>query len=358
MSAPESAVVAAGVGAFFNILRFSIDLINLASIQGKKEVGGVEKKKEKNSGDIDDTSHSNFSKRKSLISGSDHDQLESGGNQEENGRKVGFEFYLPYISALLHLILFLYFLTATILTSSKIATSSPEFGNAVYDSIPLGATTVGIFFGLVLALRDFQGLRFTSTQRTFYTMSALILVLGCVSLLATTPLNPTSIDYVSLGLLVLYSILALMESNFYPYPASEPDTDGETKKAHLSMKAVLVILKPYFWPNATATSALTNRIRAIMTWLCVAGSKACSLIAPLMLGRASTALSRFEYGLCAKYAIIYSAIMFCSTLLKEGQSLIYLKVAQAAFVQLSEVSFRHLHSLSLDWHLRKKLGEG
>lgn len=35
----------------------------------------------------------------------------------------------------------------------------------------------------------------------------------------------------------------------------------------------------------------------------------------------------------------------------------YLRVGQAAFVQLSEVSFNHLHSLSLDWHLRKKLGE-
>lgn len=32
-------------------------------------------------------------------------------------------------------------------------------------------------------------------------------------------------------------------------------------------------------------------------------------------------------------------------------------MAQAAFVQLSEASFKHLHSLSLDWHLRKKLGE-
>jgi ABC-type transport system involved in Fe-S cluster assembly fused permease/ATPase subunit len=37
--------------------------------------------------------------------------------------------------------------------------------------------------------------------------------------------------------------------------------------------------------------------------------------------------------------------------------LVYLKVAQAAFVQLSEDSFKHLHSLSLDWHLIKKLGE-
>ena len=37
--------------------------------------------------------------------------------------------------------------------------------------------------------------------------------------------------------------------------------------------------------------------------------------------------------------------------------MVYLKVAQAAFVQLSETTFVHLHRLSLDWHLRKKLGE-
>ncbi len=39
------------------------------------------------------------------------------------------------------------------------------------------------------------------------------------------------------------------------------------------------------------------------------------------------------------------------------QSLVYHKVAQAAFVQLSKVLFYHLHSLSVDWHLMKKLGE-
>ena len=42
---------------------------------------------------------------------------------------------------------------------------------------------------------------------------------------------------------------------------------------------------------------------------------------------------------------------------KEGQSLVYLRVAQAAFVQLSKQTFNHLHELSLDWHLRKKLGD-
>lgn len=31
-------------------------------------------------------------------------------------------------------------------------------------------------------------------------------------------------------------------------------------------------------------------------------------------------------------------------------------MAQAAFIELAEESFDHLHRLSLDWHLRKKLG--
>jgi ABC-type transport system involved in Fe-S cluster assembly fused permease/ATPase subunit len=50
-------------------------------------------------------------------------------------------------------------------------------------------------------------------------------------------------------------------------------------------------------------------------------------------------------------------IGFLGSTFREGQSLIYLKVAQAAFVQLSETTFVHLHTLSLDWHLSKKLGE-
>ncbi len=77
-----------------------------------------------------------------------------------------------------------------------------------------------------------------------------------------------------------------------------------------------------------------------------------------MLGKASTALTRLDYWNAARFVIIYNALQFFSNVLKEGQSLVYLTVAKAAFIQLSEHSFFHLHSLSLDWHLRKKLGEG
>jgi hypothetical protein len=42
-------------------------------------------------------------------------------------------------------------------------------------------------------------------------------------------------------------------------------------------------LKPYFWPDHTAESAATNRIRAIMTWVCVILSKVCNLVSPVLV---------------------------------------------------------------------------
>jgi len=80
-------------------------------------------------------------------------------------------------------------------------------------------------------------------------------------------------------------------------------------------------------------------------------------IAPAYIGKASTALATFDYDEAYRNIIVYVSLMLLVSFFKEMQSIIYLKVAQAAFVQLSEKSFRHLHSLSLDWHVKKKLGE-
>lgn len=118
-----------------------------------------------------------------------------------------------------------------------------------------------------------------------------------------------------------------------------------------------MLLKPYFWPDATDTTASMNRIRAILTWVSVILSKVCNLVSPILLGWSSTALAHQQYSRCIYMAMSYSAVHFFGSVFKEGQSLIYLKVAQAAFVQLSETTFVHLHQLSFDWHIRKKLGE-
>merc|ERR1719420_1204103 len=52
----------------------------------------------------------------------------------------------------------------------------------------------------------------------------------------------------------------------------------------------------------------------------------------------------------------YAFFIFMSKTLKEAQDLVYIKVQQAAYIEISETTFAHLHNLSLDWHLRKKMG--
>jgi hypothetical protein len=266
---------------------------------------------------------------------------------------------LSIISTLLHFLLFGYFLAATILSTFQ--SSHHSFHAAVYDSVPLGAVTVGMFFGIITVIRDPSHVRFTLFQRLVYTTSALIYFLGCTVLLARTQRSShTDVDKITLAALISYIVWVGFESLFCPLPSTlkPPSDEASQNKAHLSRKAILIILKPYFWPHATSNSANLNRMLALSTWVCVAGSKACSLISPIILGKASTALTQLDYWTASKLSIYYCVLQFASNLLKEGQSLVYLSVAKAAFIQLSELSFHHLHSLSLDWHLRKKLGEG
>jgi hypothetical protein len=197
-------------------------------------------------------------------------------------------------------------------------------------------------------------------------MSSLILTVGCIVLVALPPADgtlivqvdnnsPTKVDIATLACLVIYSLLTIVEGRVCKRPKDVITKDS--KKLKLNKRALMKILKPYFWPEKTATSATLNRFRAITTWLCVIASKACSLTAPILLGKASTALTRFDYETAIRFSIFYAVTQLAASSFKEAQSLVYLRVGQAAFVQLSELAFNHLHSLSLDWHLRKKLGE-
>jgi len=403
-STPQSAIVAAGVGATVHLFRLAADLISTASKQMEKDDEKIEAAKEKkqDSSNPDSTNGSDAGpvkedRRRSLLArgkrmsttrvfdgrlsiggvggrrsmrflgaGRGSEMAvespfadEEGANGVEEEPKVGLEKHMPVISAAVHVAAFAYLLVACILSALP-SSPSAAYRDAVYSAFPLGCSAVAIFVGLILNVRDYGRNRFTSFQRLMYAFCSLILLVGCIVLLAwpasdgTESRSPTSADWATLAVLAVYAALALIEGKVCRYPV--PKTKGE-KKASLSKRAFLVTLKPYFWPDATATSALTNRIRAATTWVCVGCSKACSLTAPILLGRASTALSRADYPECVRYSCLYATLNFAGSFFKESQSLVYLKVAQAAFVQLSEVSFRHLHSLSLDWHLKKKLGE-
>lgn len=181
---------------------------------------------------------------------------------------------------------------------------------------------------------------------------------------AASSSSSTLLCWWSLGVVSVAVLVAVADgwlASQHPTPARRAslssNTNNQQSTPTLSRQAILQLIRPYFWPDATDETAFWNRVRAIATWVCVICSKACNLVTPLLLGQASTALAHGEYAVAIRMSIWYGIIKFLGNTFKEGQSLVYLKVAQAAFVQLAQASFQHLHQLSLDWHLRKKMGE-
>lgn len=136
---------------------------------------------------------------------------------------------------------------------------------------------------------------------------------------------------------------------------------GENRKTDDEPRAMtffelLLVLRPYFWPDEGTDGALINRIRSSATWLMVALSKTSNLMSPYFLAAATNSLTQGRYVEASKYIAYYCSFRAASSLFKELQSIIYLKVKQQANIQLAEQTFAHVHSLSLNWHLSKRMG--
>lgn len=142
------------------------------------------------------------------------------------------------------------------------------------------------------------------------------------------------------------------------------ESQDDTYSSSLSMWQMIKVMRPYFWPSSgNRREVAVNRFLATMTWLCVVGSKTSNVLAPLSLQIATNsvanALSAGQPFLTADIAwhlILYAMLGLFSKLLNELQSVIYIPVRQTAYIEIADSSFRHLHGLSLDWHLRKKQG--
>jgi len=210
----------------------------------------------------------------------------------------------------------------------------------------------------ILTYRDVDRERFGYISRILYLATALTITIPVTVTYFRNRMSTLSGDEIVVNTMGLYVLLVLGECFFVPTLGADSVGNSEdSTKGKLSGFAIAPLLKPYVWPDKTDDSAVMNRVRAIMTWVCVIASKACNLSAPILLGKASTALAHQQYISCIYLVISFASVQFCGSLFKEGQSLVYLRVAQSAFVQLSETTFVHLHRLSLDWHLTKKLGE-
>ena len=264
---------------------------------------------------------------------------------------------LPRISLLCHTLLALLFCVV------------PTTGGSLFPRSLNDSTVFVLVLGALTNLHDARRRRFGFFQR-FFSLGAMVAVVASYFGLVFTEFyhndysnkSPVSASLLSqtdqyrVGAVAFFVGLTLVDVGVTNGTLATANA-AATAKRSLSRKALMTMLKPYFWPAATDSSALWNRARAIMTWVCVILSKVCGLVSPLLLGWASTALAHQDFQACMQWSILYALLQFLASTFKEGQSLIYLKVAQAAFVQLSETTFAHVHQLSLDWHLRKKLGE-
>ena len=129
----------------------------------------------------------------------------------------------------------------------------------------------------------------------------------------------------------------------------------EAKPARLSAYAILRLLNPYFWPRS-----LVGRLAVFSTLLFVILSKVCTVVAPLVLASAADAVAARDNNSvqkAIKMSLYYALLTFTGKVMKECQSLAYLNVQKYAFIDLSSDTFSHLHSLSLQWALSKKMGE-
>ena len=318
-------VVVVGAAATLQLLRLSMVLVVIASNAG---TGGKKKTKKSKVRPF-------FEKAPTYgaVSTSSDDQTSEEEEEEQATEELlsFIELFLAKLSLGIQLALAIYLLVIS-------------FRN---NDIWMRFASSFFFLGSLLVATDLQRKGFGYCQRFFHIFSAIVVWAGSL-------LDEDQALWKLPAILLCYVIFTLMEAKMTRLPLAFKRSGG---RASLSGRAIMTLLKPYFWPDATDSSATVNRVRAILTWVCVILSKVCNLTSPIFLGWASTAITRQQYGAAVQYSCVYALIGFLGSTFKEGQSLIYLKVAQAAFVQLSEVAFAHIHSLSLDWHMQKKLGE-
>lgn len=116
----------------------------------------------------------------------------------------------------------------------------------------------------------------------------------------------------------------------------------------LSVRTVFMLMTPYFWPHGW-----TNRVRAVSTYALLGISKTANLIAPLYMAKATNALVSLDISTARTFIGIYCALTLIAKLFKELQSFVYLAVKQTAYNEIAVLTYSHLHSLSLEWHLKK-----
>ena len=239
---------------------------------------------------------------------------------------------------------------------------------ATGDVFVIGVLRLLLLFVAVLLKRSYR-----LSYLTFYWM---IFTLNCI-LFAKLLVFQYESGGAETGLLALSCVIATVELFFLPryVPVARKideetsvkavveglDEDGDVEEEEPEAENVVPwgsywrLLKPYFWPKG-----FCNKLRCFSTWVFLGLSRGANLVSPLFVGSAVTKLASPSTNSLESVLLdigIFCALRFANSFFKQLQSIVYLRVKMIAYTEIAEDTFRHLHSLSLDWHLRKKMGK-
>ena len=124
------------------------------------------------------------------------------------------------------------------------------------------------------------------------------------------------------------------------------------------LRQTINLLIPFLWPKNNKSI----KRRVILAVLCLLVAKVASLGTPPILGYAVDTLTDISDGI-NMYILIplalivsYGLVRISSTFFGELRNAIFSKVTQKAITQITLNTFKHLHSLSLQFHLGRQTG--
>jgi len=118
------------------------------------------------------------------------------------------------------------------------------------------------------------------------------------------------------------------------------------------------LLFPFLWPNKRSDL----RKRVSFSLICLILAKVASVYTPLILGRSVDSLTELSSGvnllMLIPIALIisYGVVRIASLTFEGMRDALFSKVSQHAIREVSLTIFKHLHSLSLQFHLNRQTG--
>ena len=96
------------------------------------------------------------------------------------------------------------------------------------------------------------------------------------------------------------------------------------------------------------------RLRMFVVFLLIAGVRGCNIYIPILFKNAIDSLSAVQPTLPIFSIVMYASLRFLTSIQRDIRSLFWLPVEQFTRRSISLYVFRHLHSLSLRFHLNRK----